>query len=568
MTTFKELEVWLSGGAANTDGEASLGGAISTAKRVGRQSMNHTGVGTATGITPSATDNMRSGQGDSTYSDNAEELLVEDTGAPPAGTNADMYWVGGADSEAHTTADGTVTVSLLDQALGFNTEFSVNFGTVVQNYPNPPHSGTGPEYNFKATPNELWDSIPDSQLQSGITKYRCIYIKNAAAGSMGTGWTFWLNTHGQRDKNMLPFGPEGADVWLYEVGVDPVGVNGTATTIGSETSAPAGVTFYDAGGVGVALPTLAAGDYIAVWIKMTIPAGYSIASDFAPASTVDGWAQFYMENSGGANDTYFYVSFGFDIEAPVVEGDPDPDEATFTDEASGAYDWPEDTFTASDESVGNMSISGSLTDSATITDDADFLRMTAAALTDAITITDAVGAQLTMGVAVVDGITFVVFVDSAGDVYEGWVLNADTNAVSQYEWGAFNSFTKFDGAYYGATADGIYELTGDDDDGEAIEAFIMTGVSDMEIQFDKRVIRGYIGMRTDGTVLFKTVVGNNVTRLYKLKSTNDAMMSRRLPLGRGVDSYYWQFGLENVNGADFELDGIRLYPVVMGRRFR
>jgi hypothetical protein len=37
-------------------------------------------------------------------------------------------------------------------------------------------------------------------------------------------------------------------------------------------------------------------------------------------------------------------------------------------------------------------------------------------------------------------------------------------------------------------------------------------------------------------------------------------------VGQGLRSRYWQFELTNVDGGDFELDVLELYPLFLGRR--
>jgi hypothetical protein len=58
-----------------------------------------------------------------------------------------------------------------------------------------------------------------------------------------------------------------------EIGLDPAGVNGTAGTIASETTAPTNVSFYPAADEAAALSigTLAFGAYYPVWIKRVVP---------------------------------------------------------------------------------------------------------------------------------------------------------------------------------------------------------------------------------------------------------------------------------------------------------
>jgi hypothetical protein len=52
-------------------------------------------------------------------------------------------------------------------------------------------------------------------------------------------------------------------------------------------------------------------------------------------------------------------------------------------------------------------------------------------------------------------------------------------------------------------------------------------------------------------------------------TTRDGELAlRRTKLDRGVKATYWAFELENVDGADFEIESIEFMPVVMTRKIR
>ena len=569
MSTFKEFEVWLSGGAANADGEASLGGARSTAQRVGLQTSEYVS-GNATGIT--ITDVMWNGQGDATYSDNTRELLIYDQLAPPASTSADIFWGDASgDSIVGTTGTGVMAGLVIANSPGYEseyTEFTIDYDTIVQIEPNPPHSGIPVVYVTKAVPNELWNGIEPTDYASGITKYRCVYLKNNSAGSMGAGWEMWLNNHGQPDKALSLFNPPGPNAWIYEIGVDPVGVNGVATTVANETTAPAGVTFFEAGGVGLVLPTLAAGDEIAVWIKMTIPVGYSPLSDFALASPMPGWAQFYVANDLGAADQQFFMSFGFDI-TPSVAEEALADTVEFSDTAVAVSNFPEDGLEFTDTAEATLLRYVDVEDSIEFSETIVGVQTLAAAITDEIAFTDVVATRAILGAAIVDTVSFGVSTALIGDVHEGWTLNLETDAASRYEWGPFTSFARFMGQHYAVSNEGVFQLTGDDDAGEPIQAFVLLGVSDFEIEFKKRVKAAYLGVRSSGELLLKVVVDEETFVYTVVTSQQNVIRRERAVIGLGLYGNYWQFGIENAEGVDFELESVKILPlppVADGRR--
>lgn len=150
----------------------------------------------------------------------------------------------------------------------------------------------------------------------------------------------------------------------------------------------------------------------------------------------------------------------------------------------------------------------------------------------------------------------------------GWTLNVETDAPSRYDWPMYNSFAMLDGAAYGASEDGIFLLEGDDDEGEKIRWFLMTGKDALGSVFAKNVARGYLIAKFDGAIYLKTIVGGtDTTRTYRLVSTNDELLQRRLPLGKGPRAVRWQFALQDTNGQSLEADAFAVYPLLLTRRF-
>ncbi len=117
---------------------------------------------------------------------------------------------------------------------------------------------------FAVTPqvNNLWDDVSGIEQAQGSTEYRCIYLEN----THGTKDMFQVSVFFD-DTLKVAFG-EG-----YAIGLDPAGINGVATTIVDEVTAPGGVTF-DAGalseGLAILIGNLAPGDFQAVWIRRTV----------------------------------------------------------------------------------------------------------------------------------------------------------------------------------------------------------------------------------------------------------------------------------------------------------
>lgn len=187
----------------------------------------------------------------------------------------------------------------------------------------------------------------------------------------------------------------------------------------------------------------------------------------------------------------------------------------------------------------------------------------------------ALGADLTLqqelNALIADGVQFLAQITLDDGVYLAWVMNAESHAFTSYSNYPFNSFAVIGGKTYGAKADGIYLLEGDDDAGAAIDAIVRGGLTNFGSSKFKRMPSMYLGYTTDGRMLMKVTVmdddGVREEHWYGLEDRPAGVLREgRVKLGRGLKSTYWGFELANVDGADFALDSISWYPVVLDRR--
>ena len=146
-------------------------------------------------------------------------------------------------------------------------------------------------------------------------------------------------------------------------------------------------------------------------------------------------------------------------------------------------------------------------------------------------------------------------------------MNIGRQALTTYENYAFNSFAKYNGKFLGASDAGVFILTGADDDGTAINAVLRTGMTDFDTSYQKRASRLYLGYRADGDVTTRVITDETDVHGYLLHATSNAgLHGAHVPVGKGIKARYWQFELQNVAGADFELDSLEVKPIVLRRR--
>jgi hypothetical protein len=159
--------------------------------------------------------------------------------------------------------------------------------------------------------------------------------------------------------------------------------------------------------------------------------------------------------------------------------------------------------------------------------------------------------------------------ESAGATFATLAMHTGTLALSAYENYPFNAFARFNGVYLGASAQGVFALTGADDDGAAIDATVRLGKLDCSTSHMKRVERCYVGYRADGDLVLSVAADEGTVASYALASNaSTTLHGARVVLAKGVSGRYWQFTLTNTDGADFQLDALEAVPAVLARRVK
>ncbi len=153
--------------------------------------------------------------------------------------------------------------------------------------------------------------------------------------------------------------------------------------------------------------------------------------------------------------------------------------------------------------------------------------------------------------------------------YNPYAMNTENYGVTEYDNYAFHTVFKRHGKYYGAGPGGIFELSGSDDEGTAIAATFKLGFNDLKQSSLKRVPYAYLGYTSDGDLSVDVSIdGQPATRQYSvgLISHESGIKRGRAKIARGLKSRYWQFGVSNVAGSDFEIDTLGVYVQQFDRK--
>lgn len=148
---------------------------------------------------------------------------------------------------------------------------------------------------------------------------------------------------------------------------------------------------------------------------------------------------------------------------------------------------------------------------------------------------------------------------------ETWVINMETGAATQYDDFGFNSFAydEANGRYLAFAEDGVYELTGDTDNGLSIESTLQLAQTNFGTPNLKTVPYAWIGVNSTGTVFLKVNV-NGQEYVYQADAGDTFLENQRVSLGRGLRPAYWSFTLTSMTPAEFE--SITFQPVALDRR--
>ena len=127
----------------------------------------------------------------------------------------------------------------------------------------------------------LFDRVTGPEATDGTIEYRCVFFKNTDS-----------DANGLVDPAVFIQSNSSSTDTTLAIGLDPAGKSASATTIGSEASAPAGVSFSAptdyAGGLALPSDPYAQDAYIGIWVRRTVDTGSAADSSDAATLRVQG----------------------------------------------------------------------------------------------------------------------------------------------------------------------------------------------------------------------------------------------------------------------------------------
>lgn len=149
-------------------------------------------------------------------------------------------------------------------------------------------------------------------------------------------------------------------------------------------------------------------------------------------------------------------------------------------------------------------------------------------------------------------------------LFSVWSVNPTTGAHANYTSFPYTSLSEFQGNLYGTRAGGIDLLSGDDDNGTAIDAALTWAGNDFGTGDKKRLRMATVKLRYQGGDINVTALVDEVDkRVYPVSvPTTTGLNSVNVrSFARTQYGDTWQLGLMNQDGSDFEVLEIEVHPL-------
>jgi hypothetical protein len=137
------------------------------------------------------------------------------------------------------------------------------------------------------------------------------------------------------------------------------------------------------------------------------------------------------------------------------------------------------------------------------------------------------------------------------------------SAVTQFTGYDFNSAIEVEDDVIFATSEGLFIQSGDDDEGEDIEAYFELLTTDFGIPNAKKIRFVYVSYYAyaDLVLRLKTELGHD--RSFTLPMNVEGVQGYRVPIDSDIYGRLWTFRIENEDSADFSINEIKVLPLVM-----
>ncbi len=145
----------------------------------------------------------------------------------------------------------------------------------------------------------------------------------------------------------------------------------------------------------------------------------------------------------------------------------------------------------------------------------------------------------------------------------GIMLNSEIMAPTQYDGFNFKGLCVFEGVILGCGESGIFQVSGDTDNGTDIEAFFQVPSTDLGIPAQKKVRSMILSGYQHGSLKVTIVCDNDEKTVYTL-NLNGPIETGSVKVDLNSDDFGRFIGLlvENTEGSDFSIDVLDLLVLI------
>lgn len=140
------------------------------------------------------------------------------------------------------------------------------------------------------------------------------------------------------------------------------------------------------------------------------------------------------------------------------------------------------------------------------------------------------------------------------------------NATTQYLNFDYNSMVKFGNRFLCAADSGLFEITGETDNGNNIESYFEPVTMDFGITNEKKLRSVYIGYEAAGDLILTISTELGLSESYTIPASVSGQHGRKISVSRLLRGRYWIFQIYS-NGVPFSVDKITVLPIVRGHGF-
>ena len=187
-----------------------------------------------------------------------------------------------------------------------------------------------------------------------------------------------------------------------------------------------------------------------------------------------------------------------------------------------------------------------------LADTASLIKSLGVTVSDPLTFTETITSQGHFYSVIYDTLAMNCTVELNGEIWECYVLNTPKFHPSVYSGFNFNSYCVYENRAFAANDTGIYELTGNTDDGDTIHTGTILSATDFGSPNQKRFRRGYLGISGNNPMMILETE-DGTRQAFNIDTQGKTVISSALK------SKKWKLSLADFNTVDH----IKLIPVIL-----